>query len=705
MKNQEKSTEGEQAEKPVLVYDGDCVFCCRCVARLKASVGDAIDFVPLQEAINKYTNISRAEFEEAVYLILPNGEIYRSAEAVFRTRAMGDRPKKFLFWIYQKSVAFRKVSENIYNLIARNRKAVSRISKFLWGQTLSQSTYFASSWLFARGLGVVALIAFLSYWIQAEGLIGSNGIMPHQEDLEEIKEIAERNVNLPGKYWLRPTLLWFNTIFNLDILFGAGVVCSALLAIGIFPSLACLGVWVCYLSLMTVGEPFLSFQWDILLIEASLLSVLLIPLKKFHHPKDTVRISKVGRILLMGLLFKLMFESGIVKFTFFAPDGTNTWRNGSALDFHYWTQPIPHGLSWYIDRLPKEFDILCLWLMYFTEIVLPFFFFFPRNLRHFAFLAQVFLQTAIFLSGNYGYFNLLTLVLCIPLVDDQVLPLRFHKYFIPQNDKEVLGIQLLHNIRTIILSLFLIVFVWSGYHYLENDLTGDNTSKHSKNNPFTTELITKLKLTHSMNSYGLFRVMTTSRPELMLEASMDGKNWLTYKFKWKPGDLNRVPDLVSPHMPRLDWQMWFEALNAESYTNNLFSKFLYSRFLQIVGEGGSREDLLNLSKVLGPAEILSLDKASKTSQQNFFNQYNSLINAFLNRSWWFAAFLEGLLSAEPAILELLESSPFGTEQPNYIRITLWQYRFASPHAKEKNYWWERIKVSGFETVLTAEDMH
>ena len=109
-----------------------------------------------------------------------------------------------------------------------------------------------------------------------------------------------------------------------------------------------------------------------------------------------------------------MFESGIVKFTFFAPDGTNTWRAGTALDYHYWTQPIPNGLSWYIDQLPHWVDILCLWLMYFAEIVLPFLFFAPRNLRHFALFGQVLLQVAILLSGNYGFFNLLALALCLP---------------------------------------------------------------------------------------------------------------------------------------------------------------------------------------------------------------------------------------------------------------------------------------------------
>jgi lipase maturation factor 1 len=63
-----------------------------------------------------------------------------------------------------------------------------------------------------------------------------------------------------------------------------------------------------------------------------------------------------------------------------------------------------------------------------------------------------------------------------------------------------------------------------------------------------------------INSYGLFAVMTTTRPEIVIEGSNDGVNWLAYEFKYKPGDLARRPAWVAPHQPRLDWQMWFAAL-------------------------------------------------------------------------------------------------------------------------------------------------
>ena len=66
----------------------------------------------------------------------------------------------------------------------------------------------------------------------------------------------------------------------------------------------------------------------------------------------------------------------------------------------------------------------------------------------------------------------------------------------------------------------------------------------------------------TVNGYGLFAVMTTTRPEIVVEGSDDGVTWLPYEFKWKPGDVRRRPGFVEPHQPRLDWQMWFAALGS-----------------------------------------------------------------------------------------------------------------------------------------------
>jgi hypothetical protein len=64
-----------------------------------------------------------------------------------------------------------------------------------------------------------------------------------------------------------------------------------------------------------------------------------------------------------------------------------------------------------------------------------------------------------------------------------------------------------------------------------------------------------------VNTYGLFAVMTTTRPEIIVQGSNEGVTWLDYEFPFKPGDLRKPPRWAAPYQPRLDWQMWFAALS------------------------------------------------------------------------------------------------------------------------------------------------
>jgi hypothetical protein len=93
-----------------------------------------------------------------------------------------------------------------------------------------------------------------------------------------------------------------------------------------------------------------------------------------------------------------------------------------------------------------------------------------------------------------------------------------------------------------------------------------------------TNLYEKLEAFRIVNGYGLFRVMTKDRGEIILEGSSDGIDWLPYEFKWKPGNLNRAPGWCAPHQPRLDWQMWFAALGTPR-ENPWFVALIY-RLLQ-----------------------------------------------------------------------------------------------------------------------------
>jgi lipase maturation factor len=81
----------------------------------------------------------------------------------------------------------------------------------------------------------------------------------------------------------------------------------------------------------------------------------------------------------------------------------------------------------------------------------------------------------------------------------------------------------------------------------------------------------------SLNSYGLFRVMTTTRPEIIVEGSDDGITWQPYEFKYQVGNVQAAPAMVAPHQPRLDWQIWFAALgdvDGEPWFVNFLARLL-----------------------------------------------------------------------------------------------------------------------------------
>src|SRR5436309_13042997 len=131
-------------------------------------------------------------------------------------------------------------------------------------------------------------------------------------------------------------------------------------------------------------------------------------------PNATTPVSRPALFLLKFLLFKLMLMSGMVKLT----AGDDSWWNLTALDYHYWSQPLPTVFAWFADKHPewiKKFSVAACLVV---EIVVPFFIWAPRRIRLVAAALLIGLQIAIAITGNYCFFNLLTTVVCLLLVDD-----------------------------------------------------------------------------------------------------------------------------------------------------------------------------------------------------------------------------------------------------------------------------------------------
>jgi lipase maturation factor 1 len=195
--------------------------------------------------------------------------------------------------------------------------------------------------------------------------------------------------------------------------------------------------------------------------------------------------------------------------------------------------------------------------MFLIELALPFLIFTTRQLRLAAFGGFVLLQIGIALTGNYGYFNLLTIVLCVLLLDDGMLGRAVEPQKLPPGEVPA-AVGLAHSIFLGIATVtILLVSVTSLLASL--GLKGNWPRPIDAVESFVAPF-------RSVNIYGLFAVMTTTRPEIIVQGSDDGTEWRDYNFKYKPGNLTRAPRYIAPHQPRLDWQMWFAALG--SYQNN-----------------------------------------------------------------------------------------------------------------------------------------
>ena len=258
--------------KPLLIWDGDCDFCRLWIERWREMTAGKVDYTTYQEAGDHFPEIPPEEFNRSLVLIQPDGTVVFAAEAAYRSLA-NRRSREWLAWSYDHVPGFAAVSETGYGFIARHRKFASAITRLLWGKDVRRPTYFWARRWFLRALGVIYLIAFVSLWVQVDGLVGSNGMSPVNQFLS-----AVRGQVGPHAYGLLPTLCWFNSSDAfLHFLCGSGVFCSLLLIFGIAPAVLLVVLFVSYLSLTIAGQDFFSFQWDVLLLETGFLSIFFAP--------------------------------------------------------------------------------------------------------------------------------------------------------------------------------------------------------------------------------------------------------------------------------------------------------------------------------------------------------------------------------------------------------------------------------------------
>lgn len=517
--------------KPRLIFDGDCNFCKYSIRYWQKLTGDKVEYRPYQDVASQYPHLSTDDFKRAIQYISPEGETARAAEAGFLTLS---HAKGQTLWLnlYRRLPGFAWLTECLYAFVASHRTLFHRLCVLGWGSNPEPPVYHLVTWIFLRLFGLVYLAAFYSFATQAQGLVGSNGILPIQSFLNAVyAQFGWRS------YWLAPNVFWLNASdMMLQAVCWSGVLVSLLLILNVLPRISLLLLYVLYLSLVYAGQVFMAFQWDMLLLEMAIVAFFLI------------RFQVTGIWLLRWLTFRFIFLAGLVK----VMSGDAAWWDYTALDYHFLTQPLPTPLAWYAYFLPKSTLQFLTAVSLVIELVLPFFIFSPRRLRIVAALGILAMQCGILLTGNYNFFNITTMVLTLSLFDDAALRSLIPKRILPYMQQRMPAGSP-YRFSVFLVSSYTLIAVAVSFTQFNLRYIGFATESSAA-------LVNAFAPLQLINTYGPFAVMTKKRNEIVIEGSSDGDTWYEYEFKFKPGDIRRRPRWNIPFQPRLDWQMWFAAL-------------------------------------------------------------------------------------------------------------------------------------------------
>jgi hypothetical protein len=492
--------------------------------------------------------------------------------------------------------------------------------------TKNAGTSTVFSW-FHRALGMVYLIAFIPLFWEIGPLIGENGLQPATNLLSKTYSINGYFASIlqfPSLFHLYPCnttlylIITLGCIAGLSMLFNYRIFISGLLA------------WGCFLSITSIGGDFFIIIIDLFLAEVGFLSLFSTYCLQYKN-----YIPNIIWWVFKWLNFKLWFSMGVIKF--YNPEAT--WTSFTFFDTFFQAQPMPTPLAKIFHQCPqllKKTAIVCLFI---GEMVIPFFIFGKKPLRWIGVLTFVIISILIQLNGNYGYFNVLSIVIAITILKDTDLGLNDVDALSPQSLK-LLKISLFSNL-TIQFIYILLLFHPKPFSY-QNHFNFIHT--YFKSNTIITYPFKLISYWRLCNPYGVFKSIPSYHGELRISGSADGNEWKIYEFKYLPSGHTDYLGFYAPYYPRLDHLMFYETLserNAKYNTLNLFYK----------------EDIP-----------------------------------------WSSQFIKQIIKNNESSTSLLKNNPFKNQQgPKYIKLET--YRLSFNENTDKN--WTATKMP-FERVLTIE---
>jgi len=435
-------------------------------------------------------------------------------------------------------------------------------AKKLWERSKKTDDYWLTRFVFLRFLGLMYLIGFLVAANQGTALIGENGLLPANNFLS----VIDSRLGTIGGFFRLPSVFWFH--FSNSMLLAIawiGVALSAVVLIG-FANVPILFIlWFLYMSFNHIGQVFWGYGWEIQLLETGFLAMFMVP---FLDPRPFSKNPPPVPIiwLLRWLTFRIYLGAGLIKIR-----GDPCWSDLTCMFYHYETQPIPNPLSPWFHFAPKWFHKIEVLTNHFVELVVPFFIFTTRNLRHIAGIFLVGFQVILIFSGNLSFLNWITITAAISSFDDKFLR-RFLPRFITKRAELAASHARLNKRQHKISWAYALIVVWLSVPVVTNLLSSRQVMNTSFNN------------LHLVNTYGAFGAIGKQRNELVVQGTDDEvisetTVWREYEFKAKPTDIKRKHPIIAPYQPRVDWQIWFAAMqtpNQNPWLVHMIWKFLHN---------------------------------------------------------------------------------------------------------------------------------
>ena len=365
-------------ERPLGIFDGDCGFCRQWVERWRARTGPRVDYAPSQEVAERFPEIPPEAFARAFQLVLPDGRVLEGAAAVLATLELA--PGGGALSALARIPVLGALLELAYRLVASHRPSATFLTRLLWGRSVEKPTYFGSE----RALSPRPR-SLLSRRVRLA--LGPGGRARRRS-----RHPAGRSVSRLGAFADRDGAV-LAPADALLVLVERRVPARAVRRRRVRRAPA----------RRRASRPRRRPRWPGFSISRSRS-----PGRCSCSSSGTTCCSRPGSsrsswrrrgageygrglaaspvvlFLLRWLLFRLMFSSGWVKLA----SGDPTWRNLSALRFHYETQPLPPWTAWFLHQCPPWFQTVSALFLFFVELVVPFLYFAPRRLRLFAFRAD-----------------------------------------------------------------------------------------------------------------------------------------------------------------------------------------------------------------------------------------------------------------------------------------------------------------------------